>query len=117
VVRGGIATPSQLQAGAGRHLGVVELPSLYGFSVQYQPGKTVTDLATAGRFRNTQISVTTAEELIAAGKATGYTLIIVKNPGTGYHHTIQTPYPLPVELATALSVVFRQLPNPARVMS
>ena len=117
VVRGGITTPSQLQAGTGRHLGVTDLSGLFGFSVQYQPGKTIAELATAGRFRNTQISVTTAEELIAAGGATGYAITIVKSPGTGYHYTVQTPFLLPTELAAALSAVFRQSPNPARVVS
>ena len=117
VVRGGITTPSQLQAGTGRHLGVADPPGLYGFSVQYQPGKTIAELATAGRFRNTQISITTAEELIAAGGAARYAITIVKSPGTGYHHTVQTPYSLPADLAAALSAVFRQSPNPARIIS
>jgi hypothetical protein len=117
VVRGGIATPSQLQAGAGRHLGVVDPPGLFGFSVQYQPGKTVEELAAAGRFRNARISVTTAEELIAAGVAAGYAISIVKSPGRGYHHTVQVPFPLAADLAAALSAVFKQAPNPARVVS
>jgi len=104
-----------LQAGAGKHLGVVGLPGLFGFSVQYQPGKTIEELAAAGRFRNAQISVTTAEELIAAGVAAGYAISIVKSPGTGYHHTVQVPFPLATDLAAALSAVFKQESNPARI--
>jgi hypothetical protein len=87
---------------------------LFGFSVQYQPGKTIEELATAGRFRNAQISVTTIEELIAVGVSAGYAVSIVKSPGTGCHYTVQAPFPLPADLAAALSAVFRQEPNPAR---
>jgi hypothetical protein len=83
VVRGGVATPSQLQAGTARHRGVPEPPGLFGFSVQYQPGKTIQELAAAGRFRNVQISVTTIEELIATGLSAGYPVSIVQSPGTG----------------------------------
>ncbi len=116
VVRGGLATPNQLQAGTGKHLGVAALPGLFGFSVQYQPGKTVAELAVAGRFRNVQISFATVEELIAAGAAAGYAIAIVKSPGAGYHHTVRVPSPLPADLATALSRVFRQVPHPARIV-
>jgi hypothetical protein len=116
IVRGGITTPSQLQAGTGRHRGVAEPPGLFGFSVQYQPGKTIEELAVAGRFRNAQISFATAEELVAAGAAAGYVITIVKSPGTGYHHTVRVPSPLPADLAAALSRVFKQIPHPARVV-
>jgi hypothetical protein len=115
VVRGGIATPRQLQAGTARHRGVPDPPGLFGFSVQYQPGKTVQELAAAGRFRNAHISVTTAEELIAAGFSVGYAVSIVQSPGTGYHHTVQVPFPLPLDLAVALSAVFTPRSNPARL--
>ena len=81
VVRGGMATPSQLQAGTARHRGVPDPPGLCGFSVQHQPGKTIQELATAGRFRNTQISVTTDAALVAAGVAVGYAVSMVKSPG------------------------------------
>src|SRR5262244_1496831 len=114
VVRGGVATPSQLQAGTARHRGAPDAPGLYGFSVHYQPGKTVHELAAAGRFRNAQISVTTDAALVAAGVAAGYAISIVKSPGAGYHYTGQVPFPLPLDLAVALSAVFRQRPNPAR---
>jgi hypothetical protein len=80
VIRGGVATPSQLQAGTARHRGVPDPPGLYGFSVQYQPGKTIQELAAAGRFR-------------------------------------QVPFPLPLDLAVALSAVFTQQLNPARFLN
>jgi hypothetical protein len=116
IVRGGVATPSQLQAGTARHRGIPDPPGLFGFSVQYQPGKTVKELAAAGRLRNAQISVTTQEKLIAAGLAAGYPVSIVKSPGTGYHHTVRVPFPLPLDLAEALSAAFAQMPNPARLL-
>jgi hypothetical protein len=116
VVRGGVTTPSQLQAGTARHFGIPDPPGLFGFSVQHQPGKTIKELAAAGRFRNAQISVTTDEELIAAGLSAGYSVSIVKSPGEGYHHTVQVPFPLPLDLAVALSAVFTQMPNPARFL-
>ena len=116
VVRGGVATPRQLQAGTARHRGVPDPPGLYGFSVQYHPGKTIQELAAAGRFRNAQISVTTAEVLIAAGAVVGYTVGIIQSPGAGYHHTVQVPCPFSWDVAVALSAVFTQMPNPARVL-
>src|SRR5262245_65678087 len=116
IVRGGVATPSQLQAGTARHRGVPGSPGLYGFSVQYQLGKTIQELAAAGRFRNAHISVTTDVALVAAGVAAGYAVSIVKSPGAGYHHTVQVPFPLPLDLAVALSVVFTQEENPARFL-
>ena len=116
VVRGGVATPRQLQAGTARHRGVPDPPGLYGFSVQYHPGKTIQELAAAGRFRNVQISVTTAEVLIAAGAVVGYTVGIIQSPGAGYHHTVQVPCPFSWDVAVALSAVFTQMPNPARVL-
>ena len=97
-------------------MGVADPPGLFGFSVQYQPGKTIEELAAAGRLRNAQISVTTIEELIAVGAAAGYAINIVRSPGTGYHYTVQAPFPLPADLAAALSAVFGQEPNPARVI-
>jgi hypothetical protein len=73
------------------------------------------ELAAAGRFRNAHISVTTAEELIAAGFSIEYVVSIVQSPGTGYQHTVQVPFPLPLDLAVALSAVFTQRLNPARL--
>jgi hypothetical protein len=104
VVRGGMATPSQLQAGTAQHRGVPEPPGLYGFSVQYQPGKTIEEL-----------TVTDAA-LVAAGGSAGYPVHIVNSPGVGYHHTVQVPFPFPLVLARALSAVFTQMPNPARLL-
>ena len=116
VVRGGVATPRQLQAGTARHRGVPDPPGLYGFSVQYHPGKTIQELAAAGRFRHAHISVTTDAALIAAGVLVGYTVCIMQSLGAGYHHTVQVPFPLSWDLAVALSAVFTQMPNPARVL-
>ena len=117
VVRGGVATPSQLQAGTARHRGVPDPPGLFGFSVQYQPGKTIMELADAGQLRNAHISVTTAEALVAAGLLAGYPVRIVQSPGIGYHYTVQVPFPLPLDVAVALSAVFTQMPNPARFLA
>jgi len=111
IVRGGITTPDQLANGTRAHVAV---PGLFGFSVQHDPGRTREDLAAAGRFPNAQISVTTAEQLIAAGRAVGYDVRIVRRPGRGFHHTVETPDPLPGDLAEALSGAFHQVPNPVR---
>jgi len=111
VVRGGIATVEQLTAGTAEHIAV---PGLFGFSVQYQPGRTITELAVAGGFPNPYISLAVANELIEAGRH--YEVRLVKSPGRGYHYTVVTPYPLPLELAEVFSRIFLQnvLPNPAR---
>ncbi|MDO8756743.1 MAG: hypothetical protein Q7J64_01915, partial [Elusimicrobiota bacterium] len=74
VVRGGVVTPEQLKTGAKLHRGI---PGLFGFSVQSAPGKTIEELAAAGRFRNGQISVATVDALLAVG------VLIVKSPGEG----------------------------------
>lgn len=111
VVRGGVATPVQLRDGTRQHRGV---PGLFGFSVQHQPGRSVEQLAAAGRFFNARISVTTVEQLVAAAGATGYNLRVVRSPGDGFHHTVVVPAPLPDDLAAALSGVFTSAPNPAR---
>ena len=116
VVRGGVATPRQLQAGTAKHRGVPEPPGLYGFSVQYQPGKTIEELTAAGKLRNAQISVTTDAALVAGGVSAGYPVNIVQSPGVGYHYTVQVPFPLPVDLTEALSATFAQMPNPARFL-
>jgi hypothetical protein len=96
--------------------GVSEPPGLYGFSVQYQPGKTIEELTVAGKFRNAQISVTTDAALLAGGISAGYSVNIVQSPGGGYHHTVQVPFPLPWDLAEALSATFAQMSNPARFL-
>lgn len=110
VVRGGIATPQQLQRGIAEY---AQVPGLTGFSVQSAPGKTINELAAAGQFRNKQISVTTVGELENAGGALGFHIRVVPSPGRGFHNTATTPNPLPDDLAIALSKVFRQIPNPS----
>jgi hypothetical protein len=105
VVRGGIATPEQLQAGVAEHRAV---PGLTGFSVQSAPGKTIDELAAAGQFRNAQISVTTVRAMMKVG------VPVVPSPGQGYHNTAKTPMPLSPVQADAISSAFQQRPNPAR---
>lgn len=106
VVRGGVTTRKQLQEGVKEHEGV---RGLTGFSVQSAPGKTVEELAAAGRFRNGQISVTTVAALLAVG------VPVVKSPGTGHHNTAKTEAPLASPHADAISAVFKQMANPAQV--
>jgi hypothetical protein len=118
VVRGGIASPPQLVNGYGRHAALVT--PLYGFSVQYQPGKTIEELALAGQFRNRQISYADDDALQAAVQSVGYTMQLVKSPGRGFHHTFAViytqdgtmPLSLPLVVAQALSQAFRFMPNP-----
>ncbi len=106
VVRGGITTPQQLQRGVAEHRAV---PGLTGFSVQSAPGLTVAELAAAGQFPNSQISVTTVRQLLSVG------VVVVPSPGRGFHNTAVTPLPLSDEQAALISSVFRQQPNPAPV--
>jgi len=108
-VRGGMAEARHFIAGTKAHRGV---PGLFGFSVQYSPGKTVRQLAAAGRFPNSMISVTSAERLINAAARVGYSIQIVPSPGQGYHATVSTPFPLPEDLASALSDAFDTMKNP-----
>lgn len=110
VVRGGVASPQNLQENVRRSQ-AAGFP-VTGFSVQSEPGKTVDELALAGRFRNNQISVTTVNTIRAAGFAAGYGVDVVKTPGAGYHRTVTTPAPLPDPLAQVLSRTFIQMPNP-----
>jgi hypothetical protein len=112
LVRGGVATPQQLQNGTREH---IQAPGIIGFSVQYQPGQTIEQLARAAQFPHALISVTTLERLMAAGASVGYNISIVKSPGRGFHHTVIVPAPLPEVLAQALSEAFEQGPNPFRV--
>jgi hypothetical protein len=106
VVRGGIATPRQIQDGVREHSGV---PGLTGFSVQSAPGKTIEELASAGQFKNAQISVTTDCMLKRIG------VLLVKSPGRSiYHNTAVTQVPLSNEQAAAIAAVFTTMPNPAQ---
>jgi hypothetical protein len=112
-VRAGVVTPESLISRSSQHFDIV---GLFGFSAQHQPGCTVEELADAGRFPNAQISVTTVEQLVAAGARVGYTVRVVKSPVRGYHYTVVVPAPMPSNLAEALSQVFDPRPNPARVV-
>lgn len=117
VVRAGVAAASSLISGYDVHRAV---PGLYGFSVQYAPGKTVEELAQAGRFPHSQISYATDDALQAALRTLGYAMRLVASPGTGYHHTFVVLYDasgaqmrsLPHDAAVALSTAFRQRQNP-----
>lgn len=108
VVCGGLATPDRLIDAVDVHLGV---PGLTGFSVQSEAGKTIAELAAAGKLRNKSISVTTINSLVVAARRSGFEIKVVKSPGQGYHATVVTPLPLPEPLAEALSSVFEQMPN------
>lgn len=120
VVRGGEAKATDLVSGYGLHSSV---PGLYGFSVQYQPGKSVDELANAGRFPNRQISYEDEAVLDQAIRPLGYHLQIVPSPGTGYHHTFVVVYNannimeqrLPDDVAGALEAALKQIPNPHRI--
>lgn len=120
VVRGGLAAPDNLRENYGEHSRV---PGLFGCSTQYQPGRTIEELAAAGQFRNPRISYAANRDLIAVAKDLGYDLSFVRSPGRGYHHTMMVRLSstgemlqqLPADLALALSAAFRQMPNPARV--
>lgn len=119
VVRGGEAKASDLISGYGPHPLV---PGLYGFSVQYAPGKTVSELAQAGHFRNAMISYESAAMLAQVVQSLGYEMRLVPSPGGGYHHTFAVLYDasktlqttLPSVIAQALTAAFRRTPNPHR---
>lgn len=101
VVRGGIATVAQLEAGTRHSI------NGYGFSVQTAPGLSVYELARGGRFPNRQISVTTVEALRELGVT-----INAPTPGAGDHHgTVIIPYPPPPGLFESLSRCFAQRSN------
>lgn len=123
VVRAGEAKGKDLVAGYREHGG---LPGTFGFSVQYAPGqgKSVDELARAGRFRNAQISYATDTDLIAAAMRLGYGLAFVPSPGTGYHYTCSVLLvsaggvvlpKIPSHVADATSQAFQRVPNPHRV--
>jgi hypothetical protein len=84
VVRAGEAKPGDLVLGYTAHRLV---SGLYGFSVQYQAGASLDELARAGQFPNAQISY--ADELsLAHAIEPRYRLRLVPSPGKGYHHTL-----------------------------
>lgn len=106
VVRAGIAQPRSLIEGTASHRLVA---GLCGFSVQSAPGVTVEELARAGRFPHSQISVTTVELLHEHGFA-----VVFPTPGKGvYHATVRTPWPLSLATAMLLSNLFTQRRNPS----
>lgn len=117
VVRGGQTTAERLMRGYAEHLG---MPGLYGFSVQYQPGMGVDEIARARRFPNGGLSVAYDVELADALHPLGYAMRIVRSPGRGYHHTLAVLYDasnrmltqLPEDAARALAATFRVIPNP-----
>jgi len=118
-VRAGIASPISLVKGYNHHRGV---PGLFGFSVQYAPGRSVEELALAGQFPHEQISYATDDALRLALQPLDYTMNLVRSPGRGYHHTFAVLYDvsglllqsLPQDAAVALSQTFRHRSNPYR---
>ena len=110
VVLGGVVTPQRLQRSVS---GYRNVPDIVGFSVQSAPQKTVNELAAAGWFWSRSLSVTTVGELTEAAQSVGVPIEIVSAPGRGFHSIVVTPRPLSDTAATALSNVFRQMPNPS----
>jgi hypothetical protein len=107
VVRGGVATPDNLIAGTN------PLPPQYGapsgFSVQSAPGRTINELAAAGRFPNAQISYSTTDKLSRVGHP-----VLTGTPGRGLHATVVAPHPLSRADAERISAQFTVTQNPAR---
>jgi hypothetical protein len=90
VVRAGLVRPRDLIAGTGPHR---DVPALTGFSVQSARCVCWEDLA---------------QDLQWYGFKLHF-----PSPGRGvYHATVQTPYPLPPDVADRLSGLFIQHPNP-----
>jgi hypothetical protein len=105
VVRAGLAEPYTLIAGTRPHR---DIAGLSGFSVQSAPGISINDLARAGLFPHLQISVTTLDAL----RRHGFDLVF-PTPGAGlYHATVRVHHPMPTDVATQLSALFTQRPNP-----
>ncbi len=103
-----------------RHVGA---PNIYGFSVQYAPGKSIDELAQAGQFPHASISYALDSNLAAALLPLTYGINLVRTPGVGYHTTFVVLYDttgqmlkqLPYEAAQALSATFQQAKNPHRI--
>ena len=122
VVRAGIASADFLITGYGKHKGYAQ-QQIYGFSVQYNPGSSIADLAKAGEFPNGSISYAQKLALEQALYGIGYTMKLLKTKGTGYHHTLIVIYDangnelqiLPQPVAEALSKAFQRMKNPHRV--
>lgn len=120
VVRAGEAKAADLMVGYAPHHAV---SGLIGFSVQYAPGKTVDELAQAGRFPNAQVSYQDEAQLVQATLPLGYRLEVVPSPGVGFHATCTVIYDangtvmptLPLVVAQALEAAFRRKLNSHRV--
>lgn len=120
VVRGGLAAPRSLKKGYKRHR---LIPGLFGFSVQYDPAMTITQLAIAAQLPHPMISYAAAADLIRVGQAVGYGIELVNSPGDGCHHTLTVRdnvtgvilQTLPDALAIVLSGAFMQMTNPYRM--
>jgi hypothetical protein len=116
VVRAGAASADFLMRGYTEHKG---MSGVFGFSVQSEPGKTVAELAAAGRFPNNQISYATLDALQAAVQPLGYRIRLIKSPGVGFHQTLTVLYDangamlqtLPRDAAIAISNTFQRIPN------
>ena len=91
--------------------------------MQYHPGKTVDELAAAGKFPHPKITYATVDALITVAAALGYSLELNRTPGPGFHHDVEvifiesgkTVTVLPENLAIVLSNTFARKPNPFRV--
>jgi hypothetical protein len=114
VVRAGLATPKQLTTGTTPTPKYNNFGVTSGFSVQAKRGKTVGELAKAGKFPNAQISVSTETAVSEVSAAAGFPVQVVSTPNqySDYHCTVNAPYPMPDILAWALSLVFAPQPNP-----
>ena len=103
---------------------VTSMPGHYGFSVQYQPGKTVDELAAVGQFPHGKISYATNVQLKSVAITLGYDIHFLPtyNDGPGFHHDLEVvSLPslkgvelLPGNLAEGFSLTFAIKPNPFR---
>jgi len=120
VVRGGMSLSATLFTS---YVPVSSMPGHFGFSVQYQPGKTVDELAQAGQFPHKKISFATEVALRQAASARGYQICLIPTPGSGFHHDLEvidfqtgaSVAQLPPDVASALSLTFEWKPNPYQV--
>lgn len=103
VVRGGMSQPESFKVGPH--------PSgPYGISCQSDPGMTVEELARAGQFPNSKISVTTVGEIRGIG---GNVIPTPNLPGFPYHATITAPNDVWSQVwKEQLNQLFNILPNP-----
>jgi hypothetical protein len=95
---------------------VASMPGHYGFSVQYQPGRTVDELAQAGLFPHKQVTYAPDIALMNAALPLGYKVALLPTPleGPGYHHDLEVRdantdavlSTLPLDLAVVMSSVF-----------